>query len=378
MEIRCLLTQQQLDEAAKLSDSIFRDSEQVSMQAAFPGVFSEALGQSYGAFDNGKLVSFMGLVPAVLRIGEARLPIYSLGSVCTHPDYRGQGTASEILTKILEHIDRAGASLLLVSGGRSLYTRAGCCTYGQVHRYLWEEGQPLPSRPVPEGTVLRELAPTDWFRLYELASSRRSRYEQSVWDLAGLIHAEALSTCYKLQHKVLVAENAEGDLLTFAVIGVPYSDTPKREPHLIEWGGAAEGMPALLSYAIRTYGLKKLNIPVPWHEDKLAAELAGLPCNTGKATGTVYIVNPERVLGHMYPYLKSVDAGAADSLRITRLEDGRTSVALDGWTAELTVQETVSMFFDPAPEFQAPEELKKRLSALFPIPFPYDAGLNYV
>ncbi|GIP31549.1 GNAT family N-acetyltransferase [Paenibacillus sp. J2TS4] len=378
MEIRCLLTQKELDEAAKLSDSIFRDSEQGSMQTAFSHVFSEPLGQSYGAFDDGKLVSFMGLVPVVLRIGEAKLPAYSLGSVCTHPDYRGRGTASEILALIFDHMNKAGAPLLLVSGGRSLYTRAGCHTFGQVHHYQWEEGQPFPSSSLPEGAIVRELAPTDWFRLHKLARGRFSRYEQSLWDLAGLIHANALSSCFKLTHKVVVAQKADGDLLAFAVVGIPYLDNPKRGPHLFEWGGAADAIPALLNYAAQAYGMKQLTIPVPWHEEQLVAALEGLPRKTGKANGTICITDPERLLDELRPYLMSVDAKTAAALQIKRLENGGTHVSLDGSAATLSVQETISLFFDPDPEIDAPEPLKGRLASLFPIPFPYDAGLNYV
>src|ERR1700724_1990061 len=90
----------EMNEAIQLADAVFRDAEQVSMAEAFPLVFSQSLGQSLGAFEQGKLVAFIGIVPAFIKVWLSRLPIYSLGAVCTHPDYRGRGYAGDLLNAI--------------------------------------------------------------------------------------------------------------------------------------------------------------------------------------------------------------------------------------------------------------------------------------
>lgn len=379
MEIRCLLTQAELDEAARLSDSIFRDAEQISMQQAFPGVFSESLGQSFGAFEQGKLVAFMGLVPSVIRIGSASLAVCSLGSVCTDDKYRGKGIASDLLDHVLQQSDKAGASLLLVSGGRSLYTRAGCRTYGQVTSFSWKraDGYSFPDSKLPEGTVLRELAAADWFQLHRLASQREVRYDQGLSELAQLIHSEALSSCLKLRHKIVVAAQ-DGHLLAYAVVGVPGVHTPKRSPLVIEWGGSAVIVPALLDYAAGAYKLNELTIPVPWHEKKLIAALEGLPAEQKKAAGTVLVISPERLLNQLAPYLQSLDADKAAGLKLEKLEDGITLLTLNGQSIELSVSELTSLLFDPQPELKTEPSLAASLNTFFPIAFPYDAGLNYV
>lgn len=59
--------------AAPLADATFRDSEQKSMSEGDPQVFSSAMGQSVGFFVIGVLVSFIEVVPQLVRIGPAQL-----------------------------------------------------------------------------------------------------------------------------------------------------------------------------------------------------------------------------------------------------------------------------------------------------------------
>lgn len=133
MKIR-LLNSNELQQAADLSDLVFGKPGQPSMGKSFPALFHPGVSHSYGAFtDEGELVAFMGLAPDVVRIGEARLNVFSIGSVCTHPDFRGQNLASTLLAECMDHARRSGASLVFVSGGRSLYRRAGCYDFGRVH-----------------------------------------------------------------------------------------------------------------------------------------------------------------------------------------------------------------------------------------------------
>jgi GNAT superfamily N-acetyltransferase len=100
----------------------------------------------------------MGLVPGLIRVGLACLRLYSFGSVCSHPDHRGKGYAGLLLEQALNHIDRADASLLLVSEDRSLYRRAGCLPFGSVKRYEITSNFLFPSRyPILPGSFLCSL-----------------------------------------------------------------------------------------------------------------------------------------------------------------------------------------------------------------------------
>ncbi|WP_123041006.1 GNAT family N-acetyltransferase [Cohnella candidum] len=369
-----LTTKSDLEQAVRLSDVTFRDAEQPSMGGAFPYIFGETSPYlSFGAFDEeGRLVSFMGLVPWEIRIGEAKLRAFALGSVCTDPDARGKGYASEILSRINEYTRRAGGALLLVSGYRSLYTRTGCAPFGRVRRYGMSAEHAEKLAAGPAGETVREMSPDDLFALQEVAAARPVRYHLGVLELAALLRAEALASCIKMKHRVLVAEQ-DGRVKAFAVIGVPMS--PERRGVVIEQAGDSDAVARLTGEAVRRYGLPGVDVPVPWHETGLHAALVEVPSAQEDHLGTVRIVDGDALLSQLRPWfgevcrgLRLVDSGEGN----WRLSDG------EGNAVSLSSKDLVRLIFDCASAENEPlPEGAKAFEDLFPVPFPYTAGLCY-
>ncbi|WP_135551932.1 GNAT family N-acetyltransferase [Paenibacillus cymbidii] len=378
-EIR-LVAAEEMAEAIRGSDAVFRDAEQISMGAAFPAVFSPALSQSFGAYEDGKLVSFMGLVPAVLRIGDARVPMYSLGSVYTLPDFRGHGYAGDILQAIKAHVRASGGALVYVSGDRSLYTRNQCHPFGAIDRCAIGAAQAegLLQAGAAAGFAVREMAPTDWMYVSELAAARRVAYEQSVRELAELIASEAYASCLKLRHRTLVATK-DGRVAAFAVVATPDERGSKRTPLAVEWAGDAVAVAAILGHAATAYGLPQLDVPVAWHERELAAALAGVPSAAGRNLGTVHVADAERLFACLAPYWRTSIADPTELPHVRTLPDHRYALtAADGRTFELDSASLVSLLFDPMPSLPAVPEARAAMLGPFPVPLPYAGGLNYV
>ncbi|MCR8645531.1 GNAT family N-acetyltransferase [Paenibacillus sp. N1-5-1-14] len=364
-------------EAITLANSIFRDAEQVSMADAFPLVFSENLGQSFGAFEDGKLVAFMGLVPAQIRVGASQFDVYSLGAVCTHPDYRGKGYAGQILDQIKVHISQTGASLLLVSGDRPLYIRAHCYQYSTVKRYLLDPQNIQQIANLSDDITIRELGATDWFKLHQVASARFSRYEQSISELASMIRAQAYASCVKLTHRTLVAEQ-NGQLIAFAVVSVPTTYVKRRPPFVVEYGGDPRVVASLLKQVVTAYNLDRLDAAIIWHDDVLHESLSEVPFEAESNYGTVHIVNSERFLTELQPYLNQANAEAAALFNLKNLEQGKCQLTFGEQSFELEPQELVSLIFDTEPNTRLPVDVKQSLATIFPLPFPLVSGLNYV
>ncbi|MCL6442907.1 MAG: GNAT family N-acetyltransferase [Alicyclobacillus sp.] len=381
VEVR-LLRKEEFPDAIRLSDAVFRDAEQVSMGTAFKNVFSTSLSQSYGAFANGKLVSFMGLVPTVIRVGPAALKTYMLGSVCTDEAARGNGYASQILSAVQAHVDKAGAALMLISGTRSLYTRNyavkfGNATWHQVDEQAAQRLVQSTGDPAAEGITIRPFAPTDWLGMHEVASRRSVRFEQSVWELAVLVDSEAFASCVKLRHRVLVAE-ACGQIVGFLVAAVADQGQTGRRPMAIEWAGPASVVARLLGEAVLRYGVT-LYVPVPWQDVALAACLAGVETRADQNQGTVYVVSAERLLTQLRPYLLDRDAEAGARLSATDLpEHGAVIDFGNGVSVRLNAEELVSFLFDVTPAFPLDPVVAAQRSRFFPIPIPYTISLNYV
>lgn len=387
-EIR-LLQGNEWEKAILLSDLTFREREQSSMGIAFPQVFSPGLHQSYGMFVEKELVAFMGLVPAILRIGPAKINVYSLGSVCTARDHRGKGYASLIFEHVKQHVELSGASLLLVSGNRSLYEKNNCYSYGTFTQFTLN--------PVSASAILkddrissellsfREMEQTDWFRLKQLAESRTVAFEQSIWDLANLIHSEALASNRKLKQKVLVAEK-QGQMVAFCIVALSEVQMVLKEgSRLVEWAGDPNAAAALLAYTVERYNLSHLLVNVAWYEEALAKAIAPATGSHLMDGFTICIIDAERLLKQVFPFFQQKEKQLSKNLQISCLENGNFYVRLKEQSAEFTAKQMVSLFFDYIPQIpitdngqQSDDSWKLALQRLFPIPIPHAAGLNYV
>jgi hypothetical protein len=318
------------------------------------------------------------LVPGLIRVGAARLRLYSLGSVCTHLDHRGKGYAGLLLEQALNHIDRAGASLLLVSGDRSLYRRAGCLPFGSVKRYeITSNVAERLNMPAPEGQV-RELQETDWFQVHRLAEAQNVRYESGVNEFIQLVRSEANAGIFNMKHKVWVTER-EGILTAFVVLALPSEISAVKPPFLVQWGGDERDSLRMLFHAREVSGLPLLEADIPWHETELHRLLEGTSYSERKNEGTVKIVNVDRFWEQLAPYTASEDDKKTCGWAPEISENGNgVRLTCDGVTACFTMEELISLMFDPNFVWNGPQSVVKRLRDLVPIPLPYTAGLHYV
>lgn len=369
-----LLVADEMDEAKKLACRVFGNSE---MGEAFPHLFSSSLQQCFGVFDDGQLVSFMGLVPNIIRIGASRISIYSLGTVCTHEEYRGRGHASMLVKQSIQHAREAGASLLLVSGELPLYQREGCYPYGEVERFEIHHNAVDLLPELPDQVQFREFAATDWLKLHACASSREVAYEHSVWDLALLLEAQAWGRCNNVRHKVVVAEE-DGELLAFAVLGLPLEHTVDAPAALIEWGGD-EGLAAsIIKRAMQRYDIPLLHADLPWHEKQLSRVISAMPHAKVHTESTIKLMNPSKLLTELREFWMEQAPGIADQLWVETLEDGNFMLKLGEQQAMLTDKELTALLFNPHAQLKLDEHMQHSLQQLFPVPLPNEFGLNYV
>ncbi|WP_096438594.1 GNAT family N-acetyltransferase [Alteribacter populi] len=375
MEIR-LVAENEMDSAIKLADETFRkDREKKSVRYTHRQLFDVTSG-SFGIFDKERLVSFMGLSPSNIRVGHANLSVYSLGVVCTDPDHRGKGYASKMLTEVKQHIDEAGASLLLVSGNRSLYSKADCYPFGDFRLYTIESSTLPPQHQISSEISFKEMETSDLLRLHQASNFRDVKFDFSVWDIAQLLEAETVGSTKKLTYKVLLAFK-DNDILGFVIVGLPKSNSPEL-PKAIDWAGDEHTVASLLAESMNLYQLKQINIPVPWHESGLQNLLEGSESKYSKNIGTVHVVDPERLIKQLSPYLNDKNAKLAELFQVSSLPDKQIKISLNGRSAIVDPRSFVSLMFDNNPETDIDPSLMHELSELFPVPLPFTQGLYYV
>lgn len=375
-DIRLLENEEEYKDAIQLCDHVFNREGMPSMGTAFPYIFSRGLDQSFGAFEDGKLVSFMGLVPAIVRIGSARLKVYSLGSVCTHSDYRGRGYASQILEKIQEHVKESGASILFVSGDRSLYRRIGCLPFGSFVSFKMDRSFLTKYRD-SESFHVREQRQTDWFSLKQLVDERPVGFEQSLWDFAGLIKADGNVSRFSLKHRVWVAEK-NGEIAGFAVIGEQGSGGSDGKPIAVEWGGNPNAVVGLFASVVDRHGV--LEVPVPVFEDTLIRLLDSVEQHPRRNEGTVCIVNPGALIEQLRPFIAEEDEKIGKTISAVKLGDGQIEISAGEQKDVISLESFVSLVFDEKisnSDNESPLFTQLR-NTVFPVPCPFVGGLNYV
>lgn len=372
-----------LSQAVKLSDRIFlKQPEQPSMGISFPMIFEPGISHSYGAFDaEGKLAAFMGLVPFTIRAETAMLKVFSIGSVCTDPDNRGKGLAGELLNQCKAHAERSDASLIFVSGARSLYTRADCRYFGRAmqHRLTPQYAEQL-GRKLQPSYLVREMTPEDIFKIHGLIEKRSAAYVSSANELDKLLGASAFANVIRLEQKILVAEQ-NGSLAAFAIIGVPGATmTPSRSATLIEWAGDEEAAAYVLSEAFNHYDLQELLVSLPWQDRGLSSilEAAGSEVQNMRNSGTLYLVNGRELLRQIAPLLPEEAAGvlqAQGDHGPYLYKQGEETITLDD-------EGLLSLLFDPESPYRSTSEKTSDTTdhsfTLRPIPLPYTEGLQYI
>ncbi|SEP77543.1 Predicted N-acetyltransferase YhbS [Virgibacillus subterraneus] len=361
MDIRHL-KEQEFEQAIELSNQTFREKDHTSMGDAFPQVFSKQLNQSFAAFDGDQLVSFIGLVPSKMIIGNAALNTFSIGSVCTHSDYQGQGISTAILKKVYEFINQAGASLLFVSGDRGLYRRNDCYHFGKVYNYKIDN---IPDEQNYKGSV-RKGSATDLFQVDDLIKAKEVRYETNIWEWAMLLDAGGYASIFKQKQALYVAEN-HGTIEAYVVIGVPENESAI----VTDWGGNPEAIRGILTELLANNVVPKIDLTVPW-QDSLHDKLSDLPFKVEQNGGTVHIVNAERLIEQVMPYLMEKNLAVVEKLTITS-KDGNVTLQYNESQVTLLPADLVKVLFD----FQVNVELGN-LKTLFPIPIPSTEGLYYV
>ncbi|TXK74620.1 hypothetical protein [Paenibacillus sp. N3.4] len=295
------------------------------------------------------------------------------------------------MDKIIEHGNLAEASLLLVSGSLSIYAKRDCFRYGTFKQVTITgestEDALHPNRQANDCFNFRELAMTDWFRLKRLADQREIAFDQSIWDIASLIHNHALASNRKLENKVLIAEK-EGQAAAYAIMAIkkPFTNV-KASSQLVEWAGDPIAAAAMLVHAVKRYELDELLVNIPWYEKLLAEQLSHYPNKDLEDGFTIRIMDIERLIEQLMPYLREKNEQLIESLCIQRRGDGNFNLRIADLEAVFTSRELLSLIFDHTDDSsQSSNEMqmgltnhfKQVLQDLFPIPFPHAAGLNYV
>jgi predicted N-acetyltransferase YhbS len=319
---------------------------------------------------DGRPIAHVHIVYNRLSIYGALVKIASFGGVCTHPDYRGRGLASQLLAYCLREVRDAGAALVLISGTRGLYRRTGAVPAGPVwHANVQAEALRRPRRSVS----VRRAEHCDWPAIASLHHAEPVRFLRTGEFFSRLLPPDS--------HRDIWLAEMDGKPLAYLCLshmwGIPDRD---RVRALGEYAGARAAVLAALPLLLRAAELGGIRLSVPQFDQELTYLLRaqGHQLRAGTMPDhTIRLVNLPGLMKALRPYLRA--HLSASELRRLECEqaDDTFRFALSDHRAEMGVSEAGRLLFDGKRIPRISGDLHRALSLLTPIPIPLP-GLNYV
>jgi GNAT superfamily N-acetyltransferase len=335
----------------------------------------------------GKPVSQIGIFHSQVQIGGSRLRVGSIGGVCTHPDFRNLGLAGQVLGHCARQLKEEGARLMLISGGRGLYTRTGNVeamrlnfvglSANLIHELAsWPQVTVRQSREDDRSILakLYQMEPVSFIRLLE-------EYPDPLNpDWTWIIELDGTPVAYVLK---LPWDNEPGDFIASEYAGSRLA--------------LAAGLSRMLSDLDGPAKIHKITIGIPWQDQDLLQLLVamGADCSHETLYGhTMRLINFPALLGDLEDYIA---ARLPESLRTgLRFEqagplledpglpgnsDDRCAIVLNGSRLELSTAQMTRLVmgdWEEATSRDLPcgETLREVVRSLFPLPS-FLPGLNY-
>src|SRR5574341_2236192 len=107
-----LVRREELIASEKLSRICFGGPEIVSEEEILANYVPPRRGGTYVLVHQGQPVSQTGIFHDRIKMYDGTIRAGSIGGVCTHPDYRGQGIASHLLEHCRQQLVKEGARLM--------------------------------------------------------------------------------------------------------------------------------------------------------------------------------------------------------------------------------------------------------------------------
>jgi predicted N-acetyltransferase YhbS len=361
----------------ELIEQIFTPPEAgaASMVRRFPHALSRANVENLYLIErDGRPVSAMATELETVAIGDLRLPVGTLGMVCTHEDHRGHRYAGEVLEAACDGLRQEGAVAVMISGWRTLYTATGGARVFPMFEasvtcdQLQAAADPsLDVQPVTPDTIDELVALHD-------AEPRRFLWTDD-WQkvvLPGLLMSD-IGTGYLVRRG--------GRTVAAASVLKPFA---AGQPHgLLAWYGDREAVVAALGRMAGADRAETVRCHFLIHDTAFhaTARAAGFDIRRhipGK--WTLRVLDFPRLLDHLRGYLSAALGEQASALQATgdgfRVRLGNAAYEIpDIWAA-------TKILFAMADEVEdnlraVPEAIRDLFARALPVPLPA-FGLNYI
>ncbi|MGI8915817.1 MAG: GNAT family N-acetyltransferase [Chloroflexota bacterium] len=389
----------------ELVSAVFRHSMFTDYPQLFNGENRENLRV---VADGGKVVCHVGMMQRSATLLGCRIDVACIGAVATDPEQRGRGFASAAFQDCCDRAARAGCDIMLISGGRGMYTRVGCRRVGQDWNVVLDQtADPAPG-PMDAATSPARIgdAAARLGRMAEGMQVRPVGAEQER-DVAALYESEPVRF---LRHRedwprtfacrIVMAAHSDfwglylaDRLVAYVVVQPPRSGrqaTDGASVRVVEYAGDRAAVAGALPQIAAHYQVQRVQVHVSGWDVPLHTRLtsAGCPATPGTAWGTLRVINFPQLMERCRPLLAErlgmvvatalcfeADEPAGSAARGFTIRSGDQQLRLPDLGALATY-----LFFDPqvaSPDTPEAAALAALLAPAFPLPALW-YGVSYV
>jgi len=400
---------EEFDEVTELVNLVFHGGrpDPPTMKDNFPMLFSDwNLNNLRIIVEDDKVVSHIGVSQREISVHGCRTKVGSIGAVCTHPDYRGRGFATMLLEDTIKMLDANGATVMIISGGRGLYQRAGCRGVGKRYNFHINRSDldkfPSANNPLPpfgrgmdiEIVSYREAEHLKQFA--EIQQREAIRFLRPVDDFKAMLDVIVMRRELGQRNDVLAVQR-DGTCFAYMVMFIDKKrDSEELVCRIGEYAGSRLAIMSAMKILFGKHDFNELSIgALPQDSEFLYIfELLGLQPSVNTLAGTMRIINFERLMEHFMPYFQqrlgrktaealqfNTDGGRhlfqiADEQFIIENEADLVQLILGTPNnAELKIMPTEG--FDTPSVTQPKGKLAEVLREVLPLPFVWP-GLNFV
>jgi predicted N-acetyltransferase YhbS len=306
---------EQLDHAVS---AVFRPE----MFHDYPQLFNEANRDNLRVVaEDGKIVAHVGYIARPASLMGCRIDVANIGAVATLSEYRGRGFASACFQDACEQAARDGVDIMLISGGRGLYTRVGCRQVGRELDFSFtaDDAAPLGSAH-PPGAVPFTLAPVGADHLPALrgvyaAEPVRFIRRREDWEMA--IECGVVMNTASDFWGVFAGDG----MAAYLVVHQP-SKVRRRNPddptvtRVVEYAGQRAAVAFALPRLLERYRTDRVTIHVagvPAVFPRVLEDVTGRQGTPAGASGTLRVINFVQLMERCRPLLAERMGHAAAS-----------------------------------------------------------------
>ena len=295
------------DELDHVVGTVFRPT----MFQNYPQLFNEANRENLRVVaDGGKLVCHVGMIERAASLAGCRIDVCCIGGVATLNEYRGKGYASAAFQDACDKAAGDGMDVMLISGGRGLYTRVGCRQVGLDWDFTLDEAQAerLGSVRPPGGGGFR-LAPLTRDEIPAVSGLYAAEHVRFIrraedWEMA--LECRIVMNTLSDFWGVWLKET----LVAYVIVHDPAKARRRPEDptmtRVVEIAGQRAAILSSLPELRRRYGTERIRIHAQGSDPVLAEVLrasTGVEGTASGFSGTLRVISFEQLLERCRPLL---------------------------------------------------------------------------